>query len=189
MWQTPKTDWEIKPYIDGRYQGDWFNVDDYNRIVGNLRYLHAAGQNVYDVVFDILGMSAADTEGFPHAGDINALEDSLYALTQNTYAPPDYTGKKTWAGNGSTPTVDDLNRIEQACLDLRAKYDETNMRRFVPYGADSLVTSDGYVFMTRSVAGLEADDYGFVAFAADETEDFGTVPEAATETEDWGLVA
>jgi len=149
MWQTPKTDWEIKPYVDGRYQGDWFNVDDYNRIIGNLRYLHAAGQNVYGVAFDILGMSTADTTGFPHASDINALEDNLYTLTQNTYSPPDYTGKKTWAGNGSTPTTDDLNRIEQACAAIYSKLNETPLANFLTFDGGAFITNDGYTLMVR----------------------------------------
>lgn len=149
MWQTPKTNWAIQPYVNGRYQGDWFNIGDYNRIIGNLRYLHAAGQNVYAAVFSILGLSSALISGFPLAGDINALEDSLFALTDNTYAPPTYTGKKAWAAGGVTPTVADLNRIEQACADLYAKYNETPLERFVPNGADGLLTSTGATFMTR----------------------------------------
>ncbi len=149
MWQTPKTDWEIKPYVNGLYQGDWFNIEDYNRIIGNLRYLHAAGQNVYAVAFEILGMITAVRNVFPKAADINALEDNLYALTQNTYDPPDYTGKKTWSGGGATPTVDDLNRIEQACADLYANFNETPLELFVPSGADTLLTTDGNTFMVR----------------------------------------
>lgn len=149
MWQTPKTDWEVKPYVNGRYQGDWFNVADYNRIVGNLRYLHAAGQNVYATVFSILGMSSALIGEFPRADDINVLEDSLFALTENTYSPPDYTGKKTWAAGGVTPIADDLNRIEQACADLYAEYNETSLENFIPDGADGLLTSTSDTFMTR----------------------------------------
>lgn len=142
MWQTPKTDWEIKPLINGLYQGDWFNVEDYNRIIGNLRYLHAAGQNVYDVAFSILGMSTKDRTGFPRAGDINALEDNLYAITQSTYNPPDYSGKKTWAGNGATPTVDDLNRLERACAAIYAQLNETPLRTYI--------TVDGETFVANS---------------------------------------
>jgi hypothetical protein len=149
MWQTPKTNWEIQPYVNGRYQGDWFNIADYNRIVGNLRYLHAAGQNVYDAVFSILGMSSALISGFPVAGDINALEDSLLALAENTYSPPTYTGKKTWAAGGVTPITDDLNRIEQACADIYAKYNETPLENFIPDDADGLLTNMGNTFMTR----------------------------------------
>ena len=149
MWQTPKTDWEIKPYVNGLYQGDWFNIEDYNRIVGNLRYLHAAGQNVYAVLFSILGMSSAVRNVFPKAADINALENVLYTLTQNTYVPPTYAGKKTWAGGGVTPIVDDLNRIEQACADLYAQFNETPLENFIPSDADSLITSDGNTLMTR----------------------------------------
>lgn len=149
MWQTPKTDWEIKPYVNGIYQGDWFNIEDYNRIIENIRYLHAAGQNVYANVFAILGMSPAVRNAFPRASEINTLENALYALIQNTYSPPSYTGKKTWVGGSATLTFEDLNRIEQACLSLYNKYNETALKRYVPSDATSLVTSDGSTFMTR----------------------------------------
>ncbi len=143
MWQTPKTDWAIQPYVSGRYQGDWFNIEDYNRIVGNLRYLHAAGQNVYATVFSILGMSSARITAFPRASDIGALEDVLYALTQNTYSPPTYAGKRSWSDGGVTPDVTDLNRIEQACADLYAKYNETPRSEYHLADGSAYNTTDG----------------------------------------------
>ena len=148
MWQAPKTDWEIRPPVNGRYMGDWFNVEDYNRIIGNLRYLHAAGQNVYAVVFDILGMSPQDRNGFPRAGEINALEESLYRVAENTFKPSDYTGKAIWAGNGKTPSVDDLNRIERACAAIFAKINETPLKVFHTANGGVLLTSGG-TFMVR----------------------------------------
>jgi len=148
MWQTPKTDWEIKPLVNGRYMGDWFSVEDYNRIIGNLRYLHAAGQNVYAVVFDILGMSPQDRSGFPRASDTNALEESLCRITTNTYAPPDYTGRVTWACNGKTPTTDDLNRIERACAAIFAKLNETPLTAFRTADGGAFIAS-GKTYMVR----------------------------------------
>jgi len=148
MWQTPKTNWEIKPLVNGRYMGDWFNVEDYNRIIGNLRYLHAAGQNVYAVLFDILGMSPQNRSGFPRADDINVLEESLYRITTNTYAPPDYTGKVTWASNGKTPTADDLNRIERACATIYAKLNETPLKTYRTVDGRAFVAS-GNTLMVR----------------------------------------
>ncbi len=47
-WQTPKTDWKIQPVDEnGRYNGDWFNIADYNRITGNIEALHALAQELY----------------------------------------------------------------------------------------------------------------------------------------------
>lgn len=148
MWQTPKIDWEIKPFVNGRYMGDWFNVEDYNRIIDNLRYLHAAGQNVYTVVFDILGMSSQDRSGFPCAGDINALEESLYRITTNTYAPPDYAGQAIWTSNGKTPTADDLNRIERACVAVYAKLNETPLSTYRTADGGAFIAS-GDALMVR----------------------------------------
>ena len=40
-WITPKTNWRVRidPWT-GNYLGDFFNVADYERIVGNIKYLH-----------------------------------------------------------------------------------------------------------------------------------------------------
>lgn len=47
-WQTPKTDWKIQPADEnGRYNGDWFNIVDYNRITGNIEVLHTLAQELY----------------------------------------------------------------------------------------------------------------------------------------------
>ena len=47
-WQTPKTDWKIQPVDEnGRYNGDWFNIADYNRITGNIEALHDLAQELY----------------------------------------------------------------------------------------------------------------------------------------------
>jgi len=148
-WTGTKTDWEIKPYVNGRYQGDWFNVGDYNRIAGNLRYLHIAGQNILSVSFAIPSINGQSLNGFPHASDMNALEDALYAITQNVYAPGGYTGKNTWSGNGATPTVDDLNRIEQACATIYAYFGGIADNALFTSGGEPLVDSEGDTLRVR----------------------------------------
>ena len=37
-WQTPKTDWQIRYDENGLYTGDYFEAEDYQRIVGNIEY-------------------------------------------------------------------------------------------------------------------------------------------------------
>ena len=32
---------------NGRYNGDWFNIADYNRITGNIEVLHTLAQELY----------------------------------------------------------------------------------------------------------------------------------------------
>ncbi|HWQ98932.1 MAG TPA: hypothetical protein VN538_12690 [Clostridia bacterium] len=147
-WQNPKTNWEVKPLVGGIYQGDWFNFSDYNRIAGNLYHLHTLGQNVLGIVFSISSMPTAVLNAFPRASDINLLEDNLYAITQNVYSPPAYTGKKTWLGNAATPTFADLNRIESACDAIFAHlYSLIEEQVFAPSGADELLTSAGETFL------------------------------------------
>ena len=45
-WQQPKTNWTVT---------DRFNIDDYNRILGNLAYLHDKAQELYHV-FSVVDM-------------------------------------------------------------------------------------------------------------------------------------
>jgi len=147
-WQNPKKDWEVKPLINGVYQGDWCNYTDYNRIVGNLRHLHLLGQNILGISFSIPSMTDAVANAFPRASAFNTVEDSLYAIAQNVYNPPTYPGKTTWVGNGAAPTYADLNRIEQASDAIYAYlYALIIEQAFVPSGADELLTSAGETFM------------------------------------------
>ena len=94
---------------NGRYNGDWFNIADYNRITGNIEALHALAQELYPG-FSIVSMPDQTVSDFPYASIINNIENNLDSIVNSTWKPPDYPGKKTWYANGSTPTVDDLNR-------------------------------------------------------------------------------
>lgn len=60
-WQTPKTNWTIQPLDEnGRYNGDWFNVSDYSRIVGNIETIKDIANGLYlnfqivSILFSIL---------------------------------------------------------------------------------------------------------------------------------------
>ena len=150
LWSTPKTDWSIKPYVNGIYQGDWFNVADYARIADSIRLLHYIGQDVYNVTFSIADMPDVTLNNFVRPAEVNLLEDNVYALTQNLYDPPAYTGKVTWVGNGATPSVADLNRMEQALADIYANMVATaTYQQFIPSGSDGLTTADGYTYYVR----------------------------------------
>ena len=122
-WQTPKTNWEIKPTVNGMYNGDWFNAEDYNRIARNLEYLASVGSSIYGKV-DIQPMPIIEYSYFALPSYINLIEDNLYAIASKTFRPPTYSGKKEWKANAATPTVDDLNRWERAMLDIFMNYRE-----------------------------------------------------------------
>lgn len=121
MWQTPKTNWKIQPPgPGGTYNGDWFNIEDYERICQNITYLHALGSRLYHP-FALLPMPP-QTPDAPcvYASVLNAVEQNLALLALHTVRPPGFAAAKTWQAGGFGPTVDDLNRIEGGCLLLHA---------------------------------------------------------------------
>ena len=155
MWQEPKTDWEIKPYVNGLYNGDWLNAEDFNRVAANLRYLRTVGQTLYNVSIPLAEMPTVTVNTYPRASIFQALEDNLHAIVSRTYTPAAYTGPKTWDDNGATPTVDDLNRIEGSCAQLFAEFNETALGTFttlVASNGDDFITVDGNNFMVREAA-------------------------------------
>lgn len=122
-WQEPKTNWTIQPAVNGMYNGDWFNAEDYNRIAGNLEYLAAAGSAIYKPVsFSPMPNITYRDYGLPSY--LNLIEDNLYEIAKGTYSPPSYIGKKTWVANAPAPTVEDLNRWERAIASIYEHYQE-----------------------------------------------------------------
>lgn len=152
-WQQPKTDWEIKPRVNGMYNGDWFNLEDYERITCNLATLQILGSNIYGAGIPSVGMPTRYRTGYPRAEDFNAIENNLLALAQKTVFPATYSGRKLWEANGSTPTVDDLNRIEGAILTLHENYLSLGIwAEFIPADSeDGLLTADGTLFLALEV--------------------------------------
>lgn len=109
MWQEPKTDWSAN---------DYFNYTDYNRIKNNIAYLRDLALTLYiDFPFDDMGEDKASYSDFPYAEEINALEDNLEYMKDYTYEFFD-DDSKTWYANNRTPTYEDFNRLENACLKL-----------------------------------------------------------------------
>ena len=93
-WQTPKTELEIQPVDEnGRYNGDWFNIADYNRITGNIEALHALAQELYPG-FYIVSMPDQTVSDFPYASIINNIENNLDSIVNSTWKPPGYPEKK-----------------------------------------------------------------------------------------------
>ena len=107
---TPKTDWKST---------DYFELVDYNRITGNIRYLHDSA----DVLYHMSGLNAMTEnktyESLIYASEFNAIENNLALLDADTYKAG--ITAKIWAANGSTPTFEDLNRIEGSVASLYSK--------------------------------------------------------------------
>ena len=105
-WLPPKTDW---------ISTDYFNIVDYNRIIGNIRYLKNFAKKLF-LDFDILSMGEEKTYvSMIYAREMNAIESNLEIINANTYSF-DIGEAKTFQANKSTPLWSEFNRIESACL-------------------------------------------------------------------------
>lgn len=116
MWQKPKTDWSAN-YIDGVYEGDYFNVEDYNRIKNNLNHLNTLAQVLYPK-FSIADMGADKQVGdYFYADEINVFEDNLRTINIHT-VNLNIGNTPRYLPNEGIMTFSDLNRLEGEILRL-----------------------------------------------------------------------
>lgn len=106
MWQTPKTDWQ---------ENDFFNVEDYNRIKGNLNEIRAQAVILWPE-FSLEDMGADKTyEDYSfYADEINRFETNVGRICAGTY-PFEVGNQKTFYDNQPFIDWQELNRIEEAC--------------------------------------------------------------------------
>lgn len=119
---TPYTAWTIQYDSEGEYTGDFFNVEDYDRIKQNIEYLREYAYFLYGG-FTLRGMVAVTVESYGYASTIDALDANLEAIAANTFRPPDMMPVKQWRGNQPPPGADDWNRIENTCLLLFEQFE------------------------------------------------------------------
>lgn len=121
-WQQPKTNWAVQPRTpEGYYNGDWFELSDYSRIVGNLTWLKEFASQMYDIQhFPDMTIPPA---GSPvYNSQIGALEQAIQDLYTYTILPPEYEAPKTWLDGGKLPTFVDMNRWENVCARYHKLY-------------------------------------------------------------------
>lgn len=125
-WIEPKTDWSSQYNDTGLYIGDFFNVEDYNRIKNNLMYLRElATEFIYPVPKITVGVDKhlpiASDPDFDNdhffADEINLIEDGLQQL-DDIMPFVDFGGKQTFYENSRFIDATELNRIERAELRL-----------------------------------------------------------------------
>ena len=105
-WIEPKTDWAST---------DYFNIEDYNRIIGNISYLKAIAEALFKS-FDTLSMGEEKTYvSMIYAREMNAIESNLEIINANTYSF-NIGETQTFQANKRTPLWSEFNRIESACL-------------------------------------------------------------------------
>ena len=113
-WSEPKVDWSGA--WDGEtYVGDYFSYIDYNRIKNNTLFIIGDASQMYQVTSVDLG-AEKDEADLVYADEINAIEQALFTLDEETYGF-EYK-QKTWYENRNVPTADDYNRIERMQLKL-----------------------------------------------------------------------
>lgn len=106
MWQQPKTNWK---------ETDFFNIEDYNRIKGNLNEIRSQALLLWpDFVYEEMGADKAYKDYGFHADEINRFEANVEHVCSGTYPFPVGT-RQTFYDN--QPFIDwkELNRIEEAC--------------------------------------------------------------------------
>ncbi len=110
-WTGVKTDW--KPT-------DYFNVTDYNRVVGNLEYLRVLASELFEEISFIYVPISKTVSDKILASEMTAIENNLYMLNSKTYKLGRYEIgiQKKYKGNSKTHDYDDMNRIEDAILSL-----------------------------------------------------------------------
>lgn len=119
---TPYTAWAIRYDSEGEYLGDFFNVEDYDRIKQNIEYLREYAYFLYGG-FTMRDMVAVTVESYGYASTIDALDANLEAIAANTFRPPNMLPVKQWRGNQPPPGPDDWNRIENTCLLLFEQFE------------------------------------------------------------------
>lgn len=110
IWHTPKTDWTST---------DRFNYVDYNRIKNNLSWLHAKAMELWKT-FEIedMGEDILSYKERFFAYQFNRFENNLDKINQSILTK-DYGYTQTFVGNGKFITYDELNRIENAILNMK----------------------------------------------------------------------
>lgn len=133
IWLKPKTDWQCRYDEHGNYIGDYFEIEDWRRIIGNLIYLKELAYKMYPV-FTFLSMGDKKEYGdFPYAYEWNAIEQNIEYLIDNTFQFK-ITNPKTYYDELPTPNYEDLNRIESTSLQiyevLKGQYDSLPVLAF-----------------------------------------------------------
>ena len=106
MWQQPKTDWR---------EGDFFNIEDYNRIKGNLNEIRSQALTLWpDFEFEEMGADKTYQDYGFYADEINLLEANVDHICDGVF--PFAVGERQTVYENQ-PFIDwkGLNRLEEAC--------------------------------------------------------------------------
>ena len=110
-WTNPKTDWSLN---------DRFNIEDFNRIKNNLKWLHNKSIELYRN-FNIkdMGEEITSYESYWNVNYFNAFEENV-DLINNVILKKNYGYSQRFFENGPFIKWDELNRIEKACISMKS---------------------------------------------------------------------
>lgn len=106
-WLEPKTDWQSDDYI---------NIEDFNRIRGNIDHLRTESQKFYETF--PFSVPLADEVGYSSYSYVelwNSLESCLQDIVDNTTVM-NVGDMHTYSVYDAYIDYNELNRLEHACL-------------------------------------------------------------------------
>ena len=108
-WIEPKTDWA---------ESDRFNIGDYNRLKGNLIFLHEQAEELYPR-FQIADMGADKSSyaDYFYADEFNKFEENLETINESIFTQA-LGVRQTFFDNGVFIQYDELNRLESGMLKI-----------------------------------------------------------------------
>lgn len=123
IWREPKTDWT---------ESDAFNLKDYKRIRNNLLFLRNKISGIWGA-FSIadMGNDQSDPKYIWKVQYFNAIEENLETINKRMIIIKNYGYKQTFYNNGAFIGFSELNRIEDATLQMKRIIDgwEAGLRR------------------------------------------------------------
>lgn len=106
-WLEPKVDWQSTDYI---------NIDDFNRIRGNIEYLRTESQRFYpSFPFSVSLAKEVGYSTYSYVELWNSLESCLQDIVNKTTVM-NVGNKKTFSVYDPYIDYNELNRLENACL-------------------------------------------------------------------------
>ena len=130
-WLEPKTDWRAD---------DYFNIQDYNRIKGNLNEIRVQALTLWpDFPFEEMGADKTYQDYGFYADEINRFEENVEHICEGTF-PFAVGEKQTFYENTPFITWEELNRIEEACRlmysNIQSRISGRRMLAFVLNGGE-----------------------------------------------------
>ncbi|OUQ12926.1 hypothetical protein B5E84_18230 [Lachnoclostridium sp. An14] len=130
-WLEPKTDWQAD---------DYFNIQDYNRIKGNLNEIRVQALTLWpDFPFEEMGADKTYQDYGFYADEINRFEENVEHICEGTF-PFAVGEKQTFYENTPFITWEELNRIEEACRlmysNIQSRINGRRMLAFVLNGGE-----------------------------------------------------